>query len=170
MTLKRVFPLWVLFVALLVAVGAGSLVGRLLDEQSAIATSAIAAIVGLLTGFLVLEIYDLYRRSRLKGYGPRIIIRFDAAKTLRSLVFGGLGVFVLLSLFHAVVVGSLGAGFRMTTEDIRLISTCPTHFKTHSEFVTREILEEAGLIWAGLVEGQTVYELVCSEGWDVQFQ
>ena len=170
MALTRSFPVWTLFVALLAGVGVGSLIGRLLDEQPIIATSAVAGGLGVLAGAGVLELYDLYRRSRLRGYGPRIIVRFDAAKTLRYAVWGGLGAFVLLSLFHAVVVGNFGAGFRMTTEDIRLVSTCPTHFKTHSEFLTREGLEALGVPFAQFVEGQNAYERVCDTGWDAQFE
>ncbi len=170
MAINRSFPIGTLFVALLAGVGVGSLIGRLLEEQPIVATSAVAGGLGVLAAAGVLELYDLYRRSRLRGYGPRIIVQFDAGKTLRYSVWGALGAFVLLSLFHAVVVGSLGSGFRMTTEDIRLLATCPTHFRTHSEFLTRDELEEIGLRVAQFVEGQSVYEQVCAQGWDAQFR
>ena len=65
-------------------------------------------------------------------------------------------------IVHLFNVGDVGGSFKMTGNDFRLISKCPTKFRNIWEFVTRSELESFALGYAEFIEGEDVCEQWCA--------
>lgn len=116
----------------LIAIIVGGLIGWGLKSQNPRVIGAVAGIGGFGVGGVVLIAVREWRRSRIPGYIPRFSIHIDGGNLIRGPVIGLVVLLLGLAAFHAVVTGSLGAGLRMTTEDLRVAVKCPQKHQDHT--------------------------------------